>query len=325
MTDSILKIMTIISIILGNTLMYAAPLMYTSLGGVVSENAGVVNIGLEGMMTLGALVGATVGFYSHNPWLAFLAGGLAGGALALLHGIACITFSADHIISGIAINFIGPGLAIFLARLFFNGAAMTQPIPMDHKIPRSLNGVLKTSSDNVVWKEIVKSLRIIFNQYDTVFLAFILVFVVWFVLYKTKLGLRIRAVGEHPRAADTLGVNVNRIKYISVITSGILAGFGGAATSLAIVANFRPTLISGQGFIALAAMIFGKWKPQGAMWACLLFGVAEGLGVYLGSTSIGIPSNLLSMAPYIITLVALIFMTSEGSAGPAANGEAYEK
>lgn len=303
-----------IGIIIGITLMYAAPLIYTALGGVISENAGVVNIGLEGMMAIGAFTGAAVGFYTLNPWFAFLAAGLAGGILALFHAIATVSFTADHVVSGIAINFIGPGLAIFLSRIFFEGAAMTKPIPLDHKIPRSLNGILPKDT---FW-------AYAFNQYDTVYLAFLLVVVVWFLLYKTRLGLRIRSVGEHPRAADTLGVNVYRVKYIAVIISGIFAGFGGAAMSIAVVANYRVTLISGQGFIALAAMIFGKWKPQGAMWACLLFGAAQGLVTYLGGTSIEIPSSLLSMLPYVLTLLILMFVVGEGN-GPKANGLPYEK
>lgn len=294
--------------------MYSAPLIYTALGGVISENAGVVNIGLEGMMTIGAFTGAAVGFYTENPWLAFLAAGLSGGLLALLHAIACISFSADHIVSGIAINFIGPGLAIFLSRMFFEGAAMTKPIPLDSKMPRPLNNILPSNL----------FINSIFNQYATVYIALLLVFVLWFILYKTKLGLRIRSVGEHPRAADTLGVNVYKIKYIAVILSGVFAGFGGAAMSIAVVANYRATLISGQGFIALAAMIFGKWKPQGAMWACLLFGAAQGLVIYLGSTSIKVPSTLLAMVPYVITLLVLMFIVGEGN-GPAANGKSYEK
>ncbi len=304
-----------IAIILGITLMYSAPLIYTALGGVISENSGVVNIGLEGMMTVGAFAAATVGYYTGNPWLAFLAGGIAGGLVALMHGIACISFYADHIISGIAINFIGPGLALFLSRLFFDGATMTKPIPIENKIPRSLNGVFAKNS----------VLDVIFNQYDTVFLAFILTAVVWFVLYKTKLGLRIRAIGEHPEAADSLGINVYKVKYIAVILSGIFAGFGGAAMSIAVVANFRQSLISGQGYIALAAMIFGKWKPQGAMLACLLFGAAQGLAVYLGGTSIEVPSTVLNMLPYIITLLTLVIFVGEGGSGPAANGEPFEK
>ncbi len=299
--------------IIGITLMYAAPLIYTALGGVITENAGVINIGLEGMMTFGAFTGAAVGFYTLNPWLAFLAAGLAGGLLALIHAIATVSFTADHVVSGIALNFIGPGISIFLSRLFFEGAAQTKAVPLAHKIPRHLNGILPERG----------FLNYAFNQYDTVYLAFIMVFLVWFLLYKTRLGLRIRSVGEHPRAADTLGVNVYRIKYIAVILSGILAGFGGAAMSLAVVSNYRVTLISGQGFIALAAMIFGKWKPQGAMWACLLFGAAQGLVVYLGRYDI-VSSSLLSMLPYAITLVVLTFVVGESN-GPKANGMLYEK
>ncbi|WP_077370172.1 ABC transporter permease [Anaerosalibacter sp. Marseille-P3206] len=294
--------------------MYAAPLMYTALGGVISENSGVVNIGLEGMMTIGAFVGATVGYYSGNPWLAFLAAGLAGGILALLHAIACVTFTAEQVVSGIAINFLGPGLALFLSRIFFDGATMTKPIQLDNKMPRPLNGVFAQNS----------FLDLVFNQYATVYIAFILVLVVWYLLYKTRLGLRIRSVGEHPRAADTLGINVFKTKYLAVILSGVFAGFGGAAMSLAVVSNFRQTLISGQGFIALAAMIFGKWTPHGSMWACLIFGLAQGLVVYLGGTDIAVSSQLLAMIPYVITLVILMGFVGRAT-GPAANGIPYQK
>ncbi len=304
-----------LAIIIGITLMYASPLIYTALGGVISENAGVVNIGLEGMMTFGALIAATVGYYTGNPWLGFLAGGLAGMLLSLIHGIATINFAADHIISGIAINFIGPGLALFMARIFFKGATMTTPIPMDQKIPRSLNGFFAKNS----------IMEIAFNQYDTVYLAFVLVFVVWFILYKTKLGLRIRAVGEHPQAADSLGINVYKIKYTAVLISGLLAGFGGAAMSIAVVSNFRETLISGQGYIALAAMIFGKWKPHGALWACLLFGAAQGIAIHLAGTSIPVSSTVLNMLPYVITLLTLVVFAGKGGNGPAANGKPFEK
>jgi general nucleoside transport system permease protein len=303
-----------LGLIIGISLMYAAPLIYTALGGVMTENSGVVNIGLEGMMTIGAFIGATVGYYSGNPWLAFLCAGLAGGVLALLHAVACVTFSADQVVSGIAMNFLGPGLSLFLSRVFFEGATMTKPIPLDQKMPRPLNGVFAQNS----------FLDLVFNQYATVYLAFLLVFIVWYILYKTKIGLRIRAVGEHPRAADTLGIDVYKVKYLAVILSGVFAGFGGAAMSLAAVSNFRATLISGQGFIALAAMIFGKWTPQGSMWACLLFGVAQGLVVYLGGTNIKVSSQLLAMIPYVLTLIILMSFVGKVT-GPAANGVPYEK
>lgn len=320
-----MKILNDLGVIIGITLMYSAPLMYTSLGGVLSENAGVVNIGLEGMMTIGAFAGATVAYFTQNPWLGFLAAGLAGGLLALLHAIACVTFTADHVVSGIAINFIGPGLSIFLTKIFFDGAAMTLPLDLDHKMPRPLNRFFSSISvSNPILKKMVNFLNSVFNQYATVYIGFLLVLVVWFLLYKTKTGLRIRSVGEHPRAAETLGVNVYRIKYLAVILSGILAGFGGAAMSIAVISNYRAALISGQGFIALAAMIFGKWKPQGAMWGCLLFGAAQGLVVHLGGTELEISSQLLAMLPYIITLVILMGFVGEAK-GPAANGVPYEK
>jgi len=163
------------------------------------------------------------------------------------------------------------------------------------------------------------------NRYATVYVALVMVALVWFVLYKTRLGLRIRAVGEHPQAADTLGVNVSKIRYLAVIMSGVFAGFGGAAMSLAIVSNFRPTLISGHGFIALAAMIFGKWKPQGALLACLLFGSAQGLSVFLGQfENLNVPSQFLSMLPYILTLIILVSFVGK-SVAPAADGIPYEK
>ncbi|WP_026894818.1 ABC transporter permease [Clostridiisalibacter paucivorans] len=298
--------------ILGTTLMYSTPLIYTALGGVMSENSGVVNIGLEGMMTIGAFIGATVGYYLGNPWIAFLCAGLAGGFFALLHALASVTFAADQVVSGVAINFLGPGVALFLSRIFFQGATDTKSI--EFKIPRPLNGVFPRNS----------FLDQIFNQYATVYLAFVLVAIVWYLLYKTKLGLRIRSVGEHPKAADTLGISVYKIRYFAVIMSGIFAGFGGAAMSIAVVSNFRPTLISGQGFIALAAMIFGNWKPQGAMFACLLFGAAQGLVIYLGGTSIAISSQLLAMIPYLLTLIILMGFVGK-SVAPAASGEAYEK
>ncbi|RLC52521.1 MAG: ABC transporter permease [Candidatus Cloacimonadota bacterium] len=320
-----------IALILGTTLMYSTPLIYTALGGVISENSGVVNIGLEGMMVVGAFAGAAVGYFTGNPWIAFMAAGIAGGLFGLLHAIACVTFHADQIVSGIAINFLGPGISLFLSRILFDGATMTRSIDLNNKMPRILNSIFP--NENILIEKGYEGTRLFFmnfmnlflgNRYATVYMAFILVFIVWFVLYKTKLGLRIRAVGEHPKAADTLGVNVAKTRYLAVITSGVFSGFGGAAMSLAIVSNFRPTLISGHGFIALAAMIFGKWKPQGALLACLLFGSAQGLTVFLGQFDFNVSSSILSMLPYILTLVILISFVGK-SVAPAADGIPYKK
>lgn len=303
-----------IAFLLGTTLMYATPLIYTSLGGTISENSGVVNIGLEGIMFMGAFIGAAIGYFTHSGWIGFLAAGVVGGLFGLLHAVACISFTANQVVSGIAINFLGPGFALLLSRLMFDGAAMTLPLPLDEKISRPLNGIFKQNS----------FFDMILNRYSTVYLAFFLVLLVWFVLYKTKLGLRIRSVGEHPEAAATLGISVYKIRYMSVIASGVFAGFGGAAVSIAIVSQFRVTLISGQGFIALAAMIFGKWKPQGAMWACLLFGLAQAIVVFMPRTGIEVSSQLLSMLPYIMTLVLLVIFVGK-SVAPSADGKIYEK
>ena len=308
-------ILSNIALIIGTTLMYSTPLIYTSLGGVLSENSGVINIGLEGMMVIGAFAGAAIGYFVGDPWIAFIGAGIAGGLFGLLHAFACVTFSANQVVSGIAINFLGAGIALFLSRMFFEGATMTKSIALDNKMPRPLNGVFPDGS----------LLNIIFdNQYATVYLAFLMALLIWFFMYKTKYGLRLRSVGEHPTAADTLGINVIRIRYFAVIMSGVFAGFGGAAMSLAIVSNFRPTLVSGHGFIALAAMIFGKWKPQGALLACLLFGGAQGLAVFLGQFDFNVSSQLLSMLPYVLTLVILVSFVGKMVA-PAADGIPYEK
>lgn len=305
-----------IALIISTTLMYSTPLIFTALGGTFSENSGIVNIGLEGMMTIGAFAAAAAGVLVGDPWIAFLIGGLAGGIVALIHAFATVSCNADHTISGVAINLLAPGIALFASKIMFDGATMTPTIPMENKIPRPLNGVFPQGG----------ILDTIFNSYATVFIAFVLVFVVWYVLYKTKFGLRVRAVGEHPGAADTLGINVAKTRYMAVIISGILAGLGGASMSLAVVSSFRPTLISGQGYIAIAAVIFGKWRPQWAMVACLLFGFSTALSVFFGNPELpfSINENLLSMIPYIVTLIVLVLFIKSSKA-PAALGSSYKK
>lgn len=299
-----------ILIAIGITLMYSAPLVFAAIGGVISERSGVTNIGIEGMMSIGAFTGAAVGYYTVNPWLGLLCGGIAGGLLALLHAVASVTFRADQTVSGIAINLIGPGVSLFLSRMFFEGATMTKPVP--NKLPKlfSILGIENSSLGSL-------------NVDITAVLALLLVVIVWFIMYKTKWGLRMRALGEHPAAVDTLGVSVYRSRYLCVIISGILAGIGGASFTLAIISQFTPTAISGQGFIALAAVIFGKWRPFGAYWACLLFGFAQALVVTLGEKAV-VPSDILAMLPYILTILVLIVFVGRSSA-PKASGKPYEK
>lgn len=293
MSSTIILLITI-------TLMYSTPLVFTAMGGVLSERSGVVNIGLEGMMTVGAATGVIAAYYSGSPWVGFIAAGLAGGLVGLLHAVASISFRADQTISGIAINLLGSGIALFISSLAFHGATNTPSIPK--KLPKVFG-----------------------NTFDiTIFIALALVIVIWFVMYHTKWGLRLLAVGEHPAAADTLGVNVYAIRYICVTLSGVLAGFGGASVTLAIISNFTPTAISGQGFIALAAVIFGKWKPHNVYGACLLFGFAQALTVVLGGEGFVIPSQILAMLPYVLTLIVLILFVGKSHA-PRANGEPYVK
>ena len=276
-------------LLLGITLMYSTPMVFAAQGSVISEVSGVVNIGIEGMMTIGAFTGAAVGYFSGNPWLGFICAGLAGAVFGLAHAFASVTCKADQTVCGIAMNLIGPGLALFLSRVFFDGA--TQTLPVVNKIPklfgsRGLPGTLNNLNVDV-----------------TTVLALLVSIAMWYIFYRTTWGLHIRAVGEHPAAADTLGINVYKVRYVCVIISGMLAGLGGAAMTLAIVPQFMPTAISGQGFIAIAAVIFGKWTPHGGYLACLLFGFADSIGARL--QVYGLPSQFVLMMPYIVTIVVL--------------------
>ena len=298
-----------ITLFIGIMLMYSTPLVFAALGGVITERAGVTNLGIEGMMSLGAFVGAAAAYSTGNPWIGFAAAGLVGGVVAFFHAFASITCRADQTISGIAINMIGPGLALFLCRLMYDGATMTHPIT--NKIPKIFGSTLKGALGNL-------------NVDVTVVIALIFAILIWFLLYKTKWGLHIRAVGEHPAAADTMGINVFRTRYVCTVASGVLAGFGGGAMTLAIISQFNPTAISGQGFIALAAVIFGKWTPHGAYGACLLFGGAQALTVILGGGAFAIPSEILAILPYVLTIVILILFVGR-SAAPKASGVPYEK
>ena len=299
-----------ISLLIGITLMYSTPLVFGALGGVISERSGVVNIGIEGMMTVGAFTAASVNYFSGNPWLGFIAAGAMGGLVSLLHALASVSFKADQTISGIAINLIGPGFALFFCRLLFDDATMTLPAKT---LPKIFGDTNFSSS-------IMKNL----NVDITVILGLIAAVGMWFFLYKTKWGLRVNAVGEHPAAADTMGINVSLTRYLCVIVSGILSGFGGASMTLAIISQFPPTAISGQGFIALAALIFGKWTPMGAYGACMLFGFAQALTIVLGGGKFAIPSQILSMLPYVLTIVVLILFVGR-SVAPKADSVPYEK
>ena len=307
---SLLKIALFIS----DTLLFATPLLFTALGGMFTEKAGVTNIGLEGMMTIGAFAGAAVGYFTKSALLGFLAGGVAASLVALIHAVVSITFGADQVVSGIAINFIGPGVSLFIWSLLFDGAKQTIPVAEGE-------GKMIKIFDNLTGVDFIDK---ILGQYVTTYVALGLVILISIYLYKTKFGLRLIAVGEHPKAAETLNVNVYLYRYFAVIISGLLAGFGGATMSLATVSNFSQSLVSGHGFIALVAVIFGKWKPYGVLGACLFFGAAQELAILLPSLNINIPESILPMVPYISTLLVLIFFVGK-SKGPSSAGVPYIK
>ena len=302
-----------LGLLINATLIATPPLLYAALGSCFSERSGVVNIGIEGMMSIGAFVGAVVALATGRPWFSFFCGGLAGAAFGLIHAIACVTYGADQTISGTAINFLAPGLAVFLCKAMFDNASDTPPLDTASKLPKVFDGVFPAGS----------FMANVFSTYAAAYLSFVVVAIVWFVFYKTRFGLRLRAVGEHPKACDTLGINVFRIRYICVILSGFLAGLGGAYVTLATVNQFRPVVIVGQGFIAIAAVIFGKFTPQGAMKACLLFGLCSGVKV-LASAGNKVSPNLISMIPYVVTIIVLVLFVGHGRV-PAANGKPYVK
>lgn len=302
-----------LGLIINATLIATPPLLFAALGSCFSERSGVVNIGIEGMMTIGAFIGSVVALNTSNPWLAFLCGGLAGAVFGLMHAVASITFGADQTISGTAINFLAPGLAVFLCKSWFDNSSHTPALEPQMKLPKLLDGVFPVGS----------FMNNAFNAYTAAYLCFILVAVVWFVFYKTRFGMRLRAVGEHPVACDTQGINVYKVRYICVVISGFLAGLGGAYVTLATVSQFRPIVIVGQGFMAIAAVIFGKFTPHGAMKACLLFGLCSGIKVLASAGNVVSP-NLISMIPYVVTIVTLILFVGK-SRVPAANGKPYLK
>ena len=305
-----------LGIMLFAALTYATPLMYAALGSCFSEVSGVVNIGIEGMMTAGAFTGTAVAYFTGNPWIGFLCGGLAGMLFGALHALATVTLGADQTVAGSAINLLGPGTVIMIAKVVF-GSTDTMPLAPARKIPRLFTGAFDTAAvsgrflDNVL------------ATYATTYLVFAVALFVWFLFYKTRFGLRLRACGEHPLACETLGINAAAMRFLCVCISGFLAGLGGACVTMTISNQFRPVSIVGQGFIAMAAVIFGKFRPQGAMLGCLLFGFCSGLKVVLGGSS-AVDVQLISMIPYVVTVIVLVLFVGR-SRVPAASGKPYAR
>ncbi len=302
-----------LGILINATLIATPPLLLAALGSCFSERSGVINIGIEGMMTIGAFTGAVVAHFTGNGWIGFLCGGLAGAVLALLHAFICIQLQADQTIAGTAINFLGPGLALFICKAMFDNSSETPSLAPSEKLPKLFDGVFESGSFGYN----------VLNVYAVAYLVFVFAIICWFIFYKTKFGAHLRACGEHPQACESLGINVYGVRYACVIISGFMAGLGGAFATLATVSHFRPTVIVGQGFIAIAAVIFGKFSPGGTTLACLLFGLCSGIKS-LASMGNSVSPNLISMIPYIVTILALVLFVGRAKA-PAANGKIFTK
>jgi ABC-type uncharacterized transport system permease subunit len=292
------------------TLAASVLLLLPALGGVISERSGVVNIAMEGMMLTGAFFGVVADLAWHNPWAATAVAILAGGAMALIHAVVSIRFRADQIVSGIAINIFAAGLTVFLVNRIY-GLQNVGHVSQSELLP---------NIDIPLLGAIPFVGRVLFQQNVVVYAALILLVLVQLILFRTRLGLRIRAVGEHPQAADTAGINVYLIRYGAVITSGLLCGLAGAFLAIGVSNTFVPNMTDGRGYIALAAMIFGKWTPMGAFVACLIFGLGE--AIYANNSTIEVSPYLLSMLPYILVLLVLTGVVGR-SIPPAADGIPY--
>lgn len=298
--------------LLRSTLIRAVPITLGALSGVLCERAGVVNIAIEGMMLTAAMVAAIFGSVTGNLWLGLIAGVLSGGLLALIHAVLSIKYMTDQIVSGTVINIFSIGITSFISAKFLaKYRYLNNPgIFPDVEIP--------------VLSEIPFLGPILFNHNIFFFGMVIFLILLHVGLFYTRWGLRLRSVGEHPKAADTLGINVFTTRYMAVTLGGMMAGFGGAYFTLGSVGRFDEVMTAGRGFIGLAAMIFGNWKPFGSFGAGLLFGFADMLASKLAILGIRIPSEFLLMAPYIATMIILAGVVGRGQM-PAADGQPYEK
>lgn len=316
--------MSIVYFLFQQTMFFSIPLLIVALGGMFSERSGVVNIALEGIMVMGAFTSIFfinimqgMGVISGQPLLiaAILVAALAGGLYSLLHAYAAINMSSDQVISGTALNMFAPAFAIYTARMI-QGLQQVQ-----------FSNQFRIASVPVLGKIPVIGPMFFQNSYITTYIGFVILALSTFVLYKTRFGLRLRACGEHPGAADSVGINVYKMRYAGVLISGILGGIGGLVFVIPTSINFNAD-VAGYGFLALAVLIFGQWRPMRILVAALFFGTAKTIAStyaivpFLANS--GIPDNIYKMIPYIATLVLLAF-TSHKSAAPKASGQPYDK
>jgi len=298
---------------LSGAILLSVPIILGGFSGILCERAGVVNIAIEGMMLMASMVAALVGSLTHNLLLGLLAGILSSMLLAWIHAVLSIKYKTNQIISGTVINILATGLTSYVSSKFMQvyQTQLNNP-PIFPRIPIP------------VLADIPIIGPILFNTNIFVYLVFIILIVLQIALFKTRWGLRMRSVGEHPRAADSLGINVFRTRYMAVLLGGMVAGIGGSFFTLGSVGRFDEMMTAGKGFIGLAAMIFGNYTPLGVFGAGLLFGFADSISTKLSILGSMIPPQFLSMAPYIVTMIVLAGVVGRGDV-PAADGEPYEK
>lgn len=292
-----------------SSLRLAVPLAFAALGGLYSERSGVLNIALEGMLLTGAFTSAVATFYTYNVWFGVLAAFISGGLVGLLHAFLSVSLRVDQLVSGLALNLVAAGLTSFLARLVFSSGNTQR-----------LLGIKPIIIPGLANLPLIGPL--LFQQDVLVYLLLTLIALSTYILFYTSPGLTLRAVGESPKAVDTSGISVQKVRYLAVIVSGCLAGLGGAYLSLVQVKYFAEGMSAGKGFIAIAALIFGKWHPIASALACFLFGATEALQLRIQALGVNIPYQFLTMLPYIVAILALIGLAGR-STPPAALGVSY--
>ena len=300
--------------LLASTIRLSTPLILAALGGMYSERGGVINIALEGIMLAGAFTAAAVTVFTHNPWLGLIAAATAGLLVSLIHAVASIQFRADQVVVGTAINIMFLGAPALLSGALFNSTGSTPQLKREYTLPDWHIPLID---------RIPLLSQLLSGHKPIVYLALALVPISYFVLFKLPFGLRLRAVGENPEAADTAGISVVRMRYAGVLLSGVLAGIGGAYLSIGQNSLFTRNMTAGRGFIALAALIFGKWRPVGAFLACLLFGLADAVSIRMQGV-VPIPVQVIQTIPYVLTLVVLAGLIGR-AIPPRAIGIPYVK